>query len=421
MTMHWFGKLTNIPWTWFQAVFKPAACSWGLLCPGSLFQLDSGNLADKFFFLAYAMKKPHAHVLMQGFQRRHTLPGGGDTMFVSILNPDSGMPVFWTSHQLFQRVLLGKQHDSLERICFLTHKYSVGPFTSLCEVKTSQEGQEHHFSLQVKTQVQTKLPFGIQPCARKRKLNKQPVPSQKKRCGPSKPSAASGTGDNGPGAKLDIQVQMDLDLAADSSSSDSDSSSSNDSDSDLSVANSDSECPFLTPSAKQEAEAIDTVFEKHRDLVEARGGLFLTHGHGDSVSTAGDDKSSDVPGGGLATGGPSSSSTPAPKSSVGPTQRSFCNKELGLVELGVQTAPKLAQCRHCLQKIPRHSVRFGWAWSLTKWHSWLHHDCFIPHILQEGGDKTKAATFLQAKLDGEKQLHEDIVNAAKQALQDLAA
>ena len=416
--------------TWFQAVFKPAACRAGLLCPGSLFQLDSGNLADKFFFLAYAMKKPQTHVLMQGFQKHRTLPGGRDTMFVSILNPDSGMPVFWTSHQLFQRVLLGKEHDSQEGIRFWIHKYSMGSFASLCDVQTSQKGQAHHFSLQVKAQVQTKLPFGIKPCARKRKPNNQPVPSQKKRRGPSRPSGASGSGDNGlgpgefvsAGAKHDVQIQMGLHLAVGSGSSDSDSSSSDDSDSDPSTGNSekevdtDSERPFLTPSANQEAEAINKVFESHRDLVEARGGLFLPHGHGDSVSTEWDPV---VPGGGLA-GGPSSSSTPAPNSSVGSAQRSFCNRELGLVELGVQTAAKLAQCRHCLQKIPRHSVRFGYAWSYTKWHSWLHHHCLIPHILQERGDKTQAATFLKAKIHGEKQLSEDVVNAAKQALQDLA-
>ena len=58
-----------------------------------------------------------------------------------------------------------------------------------------------------------------------------------------------------------------------------------------------------------------------------------------------------------------------------PQGKVFCNANLGLVDSGMQIASKLACCRHCLVKIQKGSPRFAFAYSLTKFHAWLHEAC----------------------------------------------
>ena len=68
-----------------------------------------------------------------------------------------------------------------------------------------------------------------------------------------------------------------------------------------------------------------------------------------------------------------------------PTGKSFCNARLSLVDVGIQARKStcLATCRHCLQKIQKHSCRFQYVLSRVKFASWLHDRCVRP--LQEGG------------------------------------
>ena len=81
-----------------------------------------------------------------------------------------------------------------------------------------------------------------------------------------------------------------------------------------------------------------------------------------------------------------------PKDNV--RRKTFCNAFLGVCDVGVQTASRLAKCRHCLQPIPKNGTRIAYAFSITKFHSWVHPQC-LPHLLlAEGGDIPQAIQFL---------------------------
>lgn len=74
--------------------------------------------------------------------------------------------------------------------------------------------------------------------------------------------------------------------------------------------------------------------------------------------------------------------------------KTFCNAFVGLMDAGMQTASKLACCRHCLVKIQKGCPRFGYAYSMTKFHGWLHEGCVFPHLVQEEANMDQAVSFL---------------------------
>ena len=78
---------------------------------------------------------------------------------------------------------------------------------------------------------------------------------------------------------------------------------------------------------------------------------------------------------------------------------SFCNKTVGLCEIGVQTAAKLAKCRFCSEPIQRQSQRVGYAYSKVKFHAWLHLQCFPMYLKQQDGCKEQAKSFVKEWLD----------------------
>ena len=77
-----------------------------------------------------------------------------------------------------------------------------------------------------------------------------------------------------------------------------------------------------------------------------------------------------------------------------PTGKSFCNRSVGICEVGQQVASKLAKCRHCMQPIPKYSARIGWAYSRTKFHAWVHSECFPQLLRAEAGDVNQAIDFI---------------------------
>ena len=349
------------------------------------------------------------------------MPGSGHSVCVSILCPDTKQPSLMTSHQLFHQVLSANHPvERLGGISFAVHQFSLGRFASLCSVTTSKVSGKHRFSIDQsqRQQKQSKLPFGLKPVPRKRKVPEDPVKASKAKApkrtdtnvqnadtaaDPHRLANASNVGDVSMAAS-----SKPVRLAHSSSESDANDSGScsdcgvNDDDDDADSVSSGSskssgedlvEQSLLMPAASAEAARVETALDEHKADLEQQGHVQISRG---GLTT--DPPIPDFPQG----NGKASSST-------------FCNKEVGLVAVGIQTAAKLATCRHCVQRIARHHPRFGYAWSRIKFHSWLHDKCLVAHLNQEGADKLKALEFLERKLT------EDLPQAAKDATSNVAA
>ena len=85
----------------------------------------------------------------------------------------------------------------------------------------------------------------------------------------------------------------------------------------------------------------------------------------------------------------------------------------------MQVAARLAGCRHCLCKVPRGAPRFGFAYSLQKFHSYLHEACVIDHLVQEQSNMEQAAAFLATTIQDEK-LKAEVRAAAERLQRDLS-
>ena len=325
-----------------------------------------------------------------------------------------------TSHQLFHQVLSANHPvERLGGISFTVHQFSLGRFASLCSVTTSKVRGKHRFSIEQRQQKQSKLPFGLKPVPRKRKVADDPAKAKakaRKRTATNVQNAENAAdthrleyADASHVAAGDVSMpasSQPVGLAHSSSESDandsgfgSDCGVDDDADSISSESSNKSsgedlvEQPLLIPAASAEASRVETALDEHKSDLEKRGDVQISRG-------------------GLTTDPP----VPAvPQGNGKASSSTFCNKEVGLVAVGIQTAAKLATCRHCMQKIARHDPRFGYAWSRIKFHSWLHAKCLVAHLKQEGADKLTALEFLEAKLT------EDLPEAAKDATSNVVA
>lgn len=343
---------------------------------GAVLQFQGGGaLNNRFFLLAAAMKKPFLQVMLECFRKTDML---GDGVYLSILDPASRKPVFFTSHQVFQSNISDDVMVTIlqDGIGFAVHEYSVNSLAPLTFVKLTSCSQVNYLvATKAKPQkVQTKLPFGLKLPRRKRKPKKDAkiggeVKRQRGAQGPLN-SVRDHIKASTTGQDLETLFGVaDSDSESDSYSSSS-SSSSGESDSEGTGDDGPKEV-VLEGSAAQERPELDA--------------LFFNHGPAASSSSNVASSSSHVP-------GPAS------------TSRSFCNKNLGLVATGIQVSAKQATCRQCLQKIGRGQPRFGFAFSRIKFHSWLHEGCTVAHLRQEAADLTQASVFLHQQLE---QLPED--------------
>ena len=73
----------------------------------------------------------------------------------------------------------------------------------------------------------------------------------------------------------------------------------------------------------------------------------------------------------------------------------FCNQSVGMVEISVQKAARLAQCQGCQTKIARDSVRVGYAYSRKKFHSYVHPGCFPSYLQGQNGDIEQSIVFAE--------------------------
>ena len=349
---------------------------------------------DKFFFIAYAMKKPQMQVLAQGFPCSRVQAGRNQVL--SILEPGSQQPVFCTSSQMFQDLLSEvKLPDAevLTGVAIVVHNFETHPFSPLVEVKTTSVTGPYPLLVErpKPNQQKRKLPFGLKPAVRKRqkrhnnqqKAAAQPRRNQKQDAQPAAQAAGSGHGpncsDDDPGKTNDESDTSVQDRSSDSACSNHDDSG--DSSSDGSGSDSDTniavpvlaEQPLLSAEAAQEIAEVNKIFDAHSRQVEESGQVFCPRGVEPEAA---------------------SSSTALPKGS-------FCNASLGVSGVSFQTASKLARCRHCVEPIQKGDFRVSYAWSYKKFHSYLHGRCTMSHLKQEGASMQQATEFFQGQLASE--------------------
>ena len=354
---------------------------------GSLIEVVCPGVIGRFFyFIASAMKKPQLQALLSAYPD-FTLPGASEARGLSIrlLQRASDDPHLSTSHQAFQKICALKGRSGAcvdpEELSLVVYEFKMNPFLPLTSVQTTNASEPRKL-ITTKAKPASKkaaLPFGLKPQVRKRKARTSNT-GQAKKQKPHAGSAASSTPSNvaellgGPVTGSELNA-----LGSESGSehqsvgqvsSSSSSSSSEDSDSDGSAEENQ-----LAPHVEEEKEELRKVSMQHREHVEATGQIFCPRGEPDARDGA------RVP--------------PEPPKT---TTSTFCNAHLGLMDVGFQVAARLATCRHCMTKIERKTVRFGYAWSRSKFHSWLHPGCVLNHLKQEQGDLGQALSFLQGKL-----------------------
>lgn len=348
----------------------------------------------KFFFIAYAMKKPQMQVLAKGFPCSRAQAGSNGVL--SILEQQSQRPVFCTSSQMFQDLLSEvKLPDAevLTGVSFVIHNFEMHPFSPLVDVKTTSVAGPHPLLVErpKPNQQKRKLPFGLKPAVRKwrrRQNDQQKAAAQPKRRNqkqdvqPAPQAAGPGHGpncaDDDPeytnvsNDESDISVQ---DHSSDSACSKHDSSSDgSSSDSETNIAAPVlAEQPLLSAGALEEIAVVNKIFDAHSRQVEDSGQVFCPRGVGPEAA---------------------SSSTALPKGS-------FCNASLGVSGVSFQTASKLARCRHCVEPIQKGDFRVSYAWSYKKFHSYLHGGCTMSHLKQEGANMQQALEFFQRQLASE--------------------
>eukprot|EP00438_Fugacium_kawagutii_P029570 Skav206293 [mRNA] locus=scaffold5870:4298:11540:+ [translate_table: standard] len=381
----------------------------GLLSLGSLIQMKVRGCSGRFFFIAYAMKKPKQQVLLEGFQTQ-VLPNAG--MIVDIVKHGSTIPSFCTSHQLFQEVAESDLQNG--GVPFVKYEYCVNPFVQLYHVKTTNVSEEHMLSAEKKKpqSKQTVLPFGLKNIRKKRKARKPVVKQPDGKSGLAAKAAsliqqlqANGT--------VDVQMQHEESEIEESSGSESNSTSNANDDAAMEEP---AEEPFLTAETAQEEFQIQEAFRSHEQFLDAQASM---------PSSSSNPSSSSVPQRvpeALASSSsslPVSGSIPNLPSKQASATKTFCNSSTGLVEVGTQTSRRLATCRHCLDKIQQGDIRVGYAWSRVKFHSWLHIDCVSEHLVQEQADIQQASNFLKTKLEERTQHSQSVIDAMKKLSRNL--
>ena len=331
-----------------------------MLRPGAMIQFMEEDCKD-IFFLGLPVQKPRQLIMMQGFES-----WDNGRASVSLRSPATGEYCFRTFHEVIQTVLSGRVSSNQE-ISFLVRTYTMPTSESLTTVSTTPDEDlgdiARHVKLQlpVKTKANKKqLPFGLAPPKknRRRAAKRQSGPEQQKKprqevdgCGRRMPFSL-GLGAQVVAASL---AHQRLDDSSDSSAGPS-SSSCNESRSDVCLVEESSGAE--TDSSLKAAGAV--VLNEEREIRNVEVAM-------PSVPAE-------------------SPNQPAPT----PDPKSFCNANLGVVDLGWQQSKRLATCRQCCDKISVGDGRVAWAYNVKKFHAWLHTGCLLPHLRQEHEDMQPA-------------------------------
>ena len=360
-----------------------------------------------YFFLASVVKKPVVQVLVRGFKR----VSDDGTFDILCIEPGSAPPVMslCTGHQAFHQLCVEQQTSrSLEKLDMWPITYQLNPFAPLLQAKIISRGDNHKLLTKMPRQAQSQciltMPFGLARPKRKRANAKS---------GRKKKAARANTASSFWGAE-EVLHELQADAQTTLQSSDEEEAAEVAQNSDCSQSVEESECADNISSAASEPEAAEIDFEDNEKAGSPSGipvSLNLRKPAEEMLtppSRKEDEKQVSKLQCDRAARIQSMSSNPKPVSGM-----TFCNKTLGLVEAGIQKAARLATCRHCLSKIERGSVRFGYSYHLKKFHSWLHSDCACPHLIQEDANLDQAKDFLANLLKDDAYLEASVRESAK--------
>lgn len=410
-------------------------CSRGILSIGSLIRFQrlqwSPDLPHSYYFVGLAMKKPQMQVLLRGF----LIEGNDQTdhIQVSILDPSSQAPSMVTSQKLFEDIL--DVAGSIEVIDFAIAEYTVSPFLPLLSVTVTSVSDKQQFQTKTerkRTLAGARVAFGLKETPRRRKRNKNSVTQKGQRNQKQGKSGKNAT-------DLDLFAITDGDIAkqlqqiakeelasspslpssdSEQSAAESESSVSTDSSS-SSDSSSAVEEPLLTGEAADEEKQVQAILTSHRELALKqlegnsnsiehsevttilRGQMDKDHEEVEGVEQAAE----------CAQQASSSSKEPPPQP---PKQSSFCNRGVGIMEAGLQTASKLATCRQCNCKIAKGTGRFSYSFNRSKFAAWVHADCMFSYLRSQKADLSQARRFVDEQLQ---KTHPSIVTDSLQKLQ----
>lgn len=298
------------------------------------------------------------------------------------------MPVFCTGHEAFHELCLEWLVDGRplpEKLGAWVCEYDMNPFQPLLPATNVRKGNFIEFSEDYpkrRKPVRPKLPFGFQRQKRKRKP---------KADGSSK-KVAGASGSNRHSLNVTIneifsEIQVDRDCEGGGRERDHDDPNNyrldQDSDADsgpsLSSSSSSDADPARDGDARVGNERIAEQLIGPQDAKEEER----------KTKQLEADREARI----------QQAASKAPADAQPPQKlKTFCNATVGIVDVGVQTSARLAGCRHCLAKIAKGSPRFAYAYSKVKFHSWLHKDCVVPHLVQEQADLGQARAFLSSFL-----------------------
>ena len=321
----------------------------GTLAPGALFQM-MGPGPKRYFFLGPCLDKPRTQVFIEAFLSGQP---SDTTAEACILQPESEKVEIYTSQQVFRKVL--EECKLVDSITFQVFDYSIPLNRSALSVTFDpREGRRFTVTTQKRVQIRNVvvLPFGM----KKRRKPRGPRASKKSR---TSGGAASGVdASTGPPDAGEVPVH---------SQSSSDTSEPEDVQGDIlsHASEAEDEKPFQTGQQVADEKAVKAVIKEHFEDIEK-----LNAARAAKVEDA--DK---------ATGGQTVKGT-------------FCQAILGICGVSIQKAARLARCRHCLIPISKQSVRFSYSYNMKKFHAYLHTDCVVEHLLQEGANLDQAVSYL---------------------------
>lgn len=293
-------------------------------------------------------------MLVQGFHSSNEAdPGSGSEL--QILCAESDKPHMCTSQTLFQQFLEEAGPIPFQSISFKHCTYTVQPYSPAVSVLLDEVGGER-FEITHRNPTCRKagtVPFGL-----KRPRKRKAVASTRKGPKPKKQRQSSSTA---PPAQASDHKASSTSSSSSESSSESDSSSSSSHESE----DEEAEIPLRTEEEKKEERETNAIVEEHYQQKEE---------------------------------------APAPTdkkpASAGPGKgKTYCNQEIGVTDVGLQLANRLAKCRHCLEPISKQTTRIAYAFSRVKFAAWIHCKCFPSYLQLEHGDFQQAVGFLSSWQD----------------------
>lgn len=334
------------------------------------------------------MKKPMLQVLIRGFHQSCD----DNSCRVLLVPPDSvgQIPSMCTGHKALQEMCLEFLADGCplpEKIEFWVCKYHLNPFAPMLSANDVRRYTFAEFLVRPQKRQTTrkaKLPFGLTKKKQSRKRRKK---QPNKENAPKRTAYGGGTSRQKTieevthelGAAVNAPTATDTDQKANMLQHDACSDPDPDSDSTVSDSSGGSESEIEIDENKATGgdlkvaeEAVRSAEAKKEESETSR----LEAERQKRIESASH-----------------SNENPQQK------KKTFCNHQIGLVSASMQVAARLAGCRHCLMKVPKGAVRFGYSYSLTKFASYLHKDCVLPHLEQEEADLGQAKEFLTTFLN----------------------